>query len=129
MCVKQIKYEYQICVFIIVLLMLYYKKCVLKVSKKLLFGLLSYFSNMKNVRSNRWEAAFSFLSYFCNMKHMCPKQARFCFCNTKNVCSEPTGGLLLQHETGVFKTRERLLLRPPIINKYDTSKMFILQVS
>ena len=46
---KQMKYEYQKCEFSIVLLMLDYKKCVLKASGKLLFNLSSYFYNTKNV--------------------------------------------------------------------------------
>ena len=37
------------CVFSIVLLMLYYKKCMFKANGNLLFRLLNYFYNMKNV--------------------------------------------------------------------------------
>ena len=69
---KQMKYKYEKCVFIIVLLMLYYKKYVFKASEKLLF---------------------SFLSYFCNMKNVCLKQAGGCFQFTQLLLKyEKNGG-------------------------------------
>ena len=46
------------CVFSIVLLMLYYKKCVFKACANLLYSLLSYFCNMKNVCSKQAGGCF-----------------------------------------------------------------------
>ena len=54
-------FYYRKCVFSIVCLILYCKKCVFKASRKLLFSLLSYFYNTKNVCSK--QAGNRFLVY------------------------------------------------------------------
>ena len=66
--------------------LLYYKNF-FKTSNRLLFSLLSYFSN---VYSNQVKTC-----YFSNMKNACSTQSRDCFsvysvtfCNMKNVCSK-----------------------------------------
>ena len=75
------------CVFSIVLLMLYYKKCVFEASGKLLFNLLRYFCNMK-IRGailqkicvqNKRGLLFSLLSYFYNTENVCLKKSGAAF--------------------------------------------------
>lgn len=56
---KQMKDEYKNCVVSIILLVLYYKKCLLKVSEKLLFNLLSCFCDRKICVQKKKEATFS----------------------------------------------------------------------
>ena len=106
-------------------LLLKYEKYVFKTSGRLLFSLIK----------------LSSLSYLCNTKNMCSKQEGNCFlvhsvtfvnktcvfkssgrllfslfgyfCNTKHVCSKQEGGCFFS-----------LLM----INKYYTTKMFLLRI-
>ena len=59
--VKQMKYQYEKYLFSILLLMLYYKKCVFKASEKLFFSLFSYFCNMKKTEGYFLVYASTFL--------------------------------------------------------------------
>ena len=61
-------------------LLLKYKKCVFKTSGGLLFSLLSYFFNTKNMCSKQAENCFLVYSAtFVIQKHVCSNQAGGCF--------------------------------------------------
>ena len=90
----------------------YTTKNLFKTSDRLLFSLLSYFSNMKKVYSHKLKTCYlsstenvcskqvagSFLVYsvdFVIRKPVCSNQADGCFCNTKNVSSKQARGCFL----------------------------------
>ena len=97
---KQMKW-----VFSIVLLMLHYKKGVFKANRNLLFILLSYFCNIKNVCSKQAGSCFQFMQLLLQYE----KNGGGYFFNPKNRRSKQGGvgfqfiKLLLQYEKCMFK--------------------------
>ena len=61
---------------------------------------------------NKRKGALKFIKLL--LQHVCSKQARDCFCNTRKCMFKTSGRILLQQEALVFKTYGRLLFSPPV---------------
>ena len=61
---------------------------------------------------NKRKGALKFIKLL--LQHVCSKQARDCFCNTRKCMFKTSGRILLQQEARVFKTYGRLLFSPPV---------------
>ena len=97
------------CVFNIVLLMIYFKKCTFKESRNLFFSLFSYFSVIQKMCiQNNGRAAFECIQLLLWLRKRVFKSSEAVFVIRKCM----------------FKTSGRLLFSLLIINNYYTPKVF-----